>query len=116
MRLGQPDSRSSHWTIALSEQRFYFLLFAFALIHLWLSSWLAPSEDELYYWCWSRNLQWSYFDHAPLVAFLIAASTWILGDSLLAIRFFACIGGVAILWLLSTLTESKRMLGLLFFC
>lgn len=29
--------------------------------------------DEAYYWAWSRHLDWSYFDHPPLVAWLIAA-------------------------------------------
>jgi hypothetical protein len=27
--------------------------------------------DEAYYWTWSRSLEWSYFDHPPLVAWLI---------------------------------------------
>ncbi len=29
--------------------------------------------DEAYYWTWSHRLDWSYFDHPPLVAWLIAA-------------------------------------------
>jgi 4-amino-4-deoxy-L-arabinose transferase-like glycosyltransferase len=31
---------------------------------------LAP--DEAYYWNWSRHLDWGYFDHPPLVAWLMA--------------------------------------------
>ena len=30
-------------------------------------------SDEAYYWQWSRHLAWGYFDHAPAVAWLIAA-------------------------------------------
>ena len=29
--------------------------------------------DEAYYWQWSRHLDWGYYDHSPLVAWLIAA-------------------------------------------
>jgi 4-amino-4-deoxy-L-arabinose transferase-like glycosyltransferase len=29
--------------------------------------------DEAYYWQWSRHLAWGYFDHPPLIAWLIAA-------------------------------------------
>jgi 4-amino-4-deoxy-L-arabinose transferase-like glycosyltransferase len=28
--------------------------------------------DEAYYWQWSRHLDWGYFDHPPLVAWLMA--------------------------------------------
>ncbi|WP_375761460.1 ArnT family glycosyltransferase [Corallococcus exercitus] len=29
--------------------------------------------DETYYWQWARHLAWGYFDHPPMVAWLIAA-------------------------------------------
>jgi 4-amino-4-deoxy-L-arabinose transferase-like glycosyltransferase len=29
--------------------------------------------DEAYYWQWARHLDWGYYDHPPLVAWLIAA-------------------------------------------
>jgi 4-amino-4-deoxy-L-arabinose transferase-like glycosyltransferase len=43
--------------------------------------------DEIYYLQWSRYPAASYYDHPPMVAWWIAASTWLLGDSLLGIRF-----------------------------
>lgn len=37
--------------------------------------------DEAYYWLWSRHLAWGYFDHPPLIAWLISLSTpWIGGQ------------------------------------
>jgi len=42
--------------------------------------------DEAYYWVWSKRLDWSYFDHPPMVAWLIAAATRVFGDSPLAVR------------------------------
>ena len=49
-----------------------------ALLALWrlhLSAALQLHPDEAYYWLWSRYLDWSYFDHPPMVAYFIWAST-----------------------------------------
>ncbi|PTL84307.1 4-amino-4-deoxy-L-arabinose transferase [Vitiosangium sp. GDMCC 1.1324] len=48
--------------------------------------------DEAYYWQWSRHLDWGYYDHPPLVAWLIAA----LGIRLTALLCGA--GTVAAVW------------------
>lgn len=47
--------------------------------------------DEAYYWAWSRHLAFGYLDHPPMVAWLIAATSW-LGHSSLAVRlpFIVC--------------------------
>jgi 4-amino-4-deoxy-L-arabinose transferase-like glycosyltransferase len=44
--------------------------------------------DEAYYWQWSKNLAWGYYDHPPLVAFMIRAGTALFGDTSLGVRFF----------------------------
>jgi undecaprenyl-diphosphatase len=51
---------------------------------------LAP--DEAQYWDWSRRLEWSYATKPPLVAWLIALSSSVLGDTYLGVRFFALVG------------------------
>ena len=43
--------------------------------------------DEGYYWEWSRHLAPSYYDHPPAVAYLIAASTRVLGRTPFAVHF-----------------------------
>ena len=78
--------------------------------HLLLASQLPPAEDELYYWCWSRELQLSYYDHPPLCAYLVRLSTSVLGDTLVGIRFFACLGAVVVLGVVAQLAD-RRMLG-----
>jgi undecaprenyl-diphosphatase len=48
------------------------------LVFLWrlyLSSTLQLHPDEAYYWLWSRNLDMSYFDHPPMVAYFIRLTT-----------------------------------------
>jgi hypothetical protein len=45
--------------------------------------------EEAYYWSWSLQLDWSYFDHPPLIAWLIRAVTSLAGRSVFAIRLTA---------------------------
>lgn len=46
-------------------------VFVFALgVKILLAAILPLSNDEAYYWVWSHNLQWSYYDHPAGVAWL----------------------------------------------
>jgi hypothetical protein len=62
------------------------LLAAVVVARLLLTRALGLFNDEAYYWEWSRHLAASYFDHAPAVAYAIAASTRLLGRSALAVH------------------------------
>src|SRR5262245_15833853 len=42
--------------------------------------------DEAYYWQWSKNLAWGYYDHPPMIAFMIRAGTELFGDTSLGVR------------------------------
>ncbi|MBR0715191.1 glycosyltransferase family 39 protein [Bradyrhizobium liaoningense] len=42
--------------------------------------------DEAYYWMWSKNLAGGYYDHPPMVAYVIRAGTLIGGDTELGVR------------------------------
>src|SRR4249920_4070660 len=42
--------------------------------------------DEAYYWMWSKNLAGGYYDHPPMVAFVIRLGTMIAGDTELGVR------------------------------
>ncbi|MFT4627203.1 MAG: hypothetical protein ACI8PZ_005884 [Myxococcota bacterium] len=42
--------------------------------------------DEAYYWVWSQQLAWGYYDQPPAIAGWLAASRALLGDSELALR------------------------------
>ncbi|GMR20220.1 MAG: hypothetical protein BMS9Abin36_0815 [Gammaproteobacteria bacterium] len=48
-------------------------------------------DDEAYYWVWSRNLSWSYYDHPPMVAWLVYLATSVLGDEPWVIRLPAIV-------------------------
>jgi len=94
------------------------------LLFCWQWSDYDLAQDEAHYWDWSRHLDWSYYSKGPLVAWIIAGSTWVLGDlaqswtgsMTAAVRTPAVIFGTLLIWCLVRLGEvlfqSKR-LGLL---
>jgi 4-amino-4-deoxy-L-arabinose transferase-like glycosyltransferase len=68
---------------------------------------LAP--DEAYYWTWSRNLQWGYYDHPPLVGFLIRIGTAVAGNGEFGVRLiWTAIGFLLTVVLYAT---GQRMFG-----
>ena len=42
--------------------------------------------DEAYYWMWSKSLAGGYYDHPPMVAYVIRAGTTIAGDTEFGVR------------------------------
>ena len=50
--------------------------------------------DELYYVACADHLDWGYVDHPPLIAFVTAATRFVLGDSLPALRFPCLLAGL----------------------
>jgi len=58
--------------------------------------------DEAYYWYYAQELAWGYFDHPPMVAFLIAMGSWFFQGEL-GVRFMSTllsVGTYVLLWLL----------------
>ncbi|KAF0184557.1 MAG: hypothetical protein FD164_413 [Nitrospirae bacterium] len=50
---------------------------------------LDLSPDEAHYWEWARRLDLSYYSKGPVIAYLIAAGTWLFGDTAWGVRCFA---------------------------
>jgi undecaprenyl-diphosphatase len=65
--------------LALSLFRYYYIL----------TGPVDLSPDEAHYWEWSRRLDLSYYSKGPAIAYLIALTTRIMGDTVFAVRFFA---------------------------
>src|SRR5579871_5953924 len=47
---------------------------------------LPLSADEAYHWLWSKHLAAGYFDHPPMIAWLIRAGTALFGDTPFGVR------------------------------
>ncbi|CAM1344110.1 ArnT family glycosyltransferase [Tenacibaculum amylolyticum] len=67
---------------------FLTLLFVVNLIQGYSTDLLA---DEAYYWTYSNELSWGYFDHPPMVAIWISISKLFFSSSELSVRFFSSI-------------------------
>ncbi len=82
---------------------------------------LPLSADEAYYWLWSQHPAWGYFDHPPMIAWLIRAGTWVLGDTPLGVRLAGVVLSLPATWLvwraaaLILKDEDRAALAALFF-
>jgi len=55
-------------------------------------AWVIPiSPEEAYHWNFARHLDWSYYDHPPMLAWAIALGRLILGDTELGVRLLPVI-------------------------
>ena len=66
--------------------------------------------DEAYYWYYSLTPSWGYFDHPPMVGWMIALGTLIF-DNELGVRLLSCLlgtGTILLLWMLTDHPEKTR--------
>ncbi len=59
---------------------------------VFLIGFLELSFDEAYYWIYSQNLSFGYFDHPPVIGAVIKVGTFLFGHNEFGVRF----GGVAL--------------------
>lgn len=71
--------------------------------------------DEAYHWEWSRRLDWAYYDHPGMVAWILKAFTSVFGVNTFAARLPALIcmaGSLAIFWRIASMTFKSEKIGL----
>jgi dolichol-phosphate mannosyltransferase len=63
---------SRHWPLAL------IIVAGFTALRAALAAQLPVISSEAYYWLWSRELAWGYYDHPPIVALVMRlGSPWL---------------------------------------
>lgn len=65
------------------------------LLGLWLVLAMPIFAQEAYYWCYSQHPDLSYFDHPPLIAWMILVGGKLAGDGALGIRLVTWAAGLA---------------------
>lgn len=83
-------------------KQFYYFLTAILALNIVQSFFTELIYDEAYYWYYSQDMAWGYFDHPPMVALLIKISSLFFHGEL-GVRFMSSILSVVnilILWLL----------------
>lgn len=85
---------------------FLFFLMIF-IINFGISGSLELSFDEAYYWLYSQNLSFGYFDHPPFVAFAIKFGTLIFGNTEIGVRFGSNVLAILSYILILKATDAK---------
>ncbi|MBI3584522.1 MAG: glycosyltransferase family 39 protein [Nitrospinae bacterium] len=91
------------------------LIYLILIIVFHLSFWFAISSnltihpDEADHWVWSQHLSWGYFEHPPMIAFVIRLFTNIFGDKWYAIEL--CSQSMSILTIIFLFILSKELFG-----
>lgn len=93
-----------------SEQRWLWpFIITISLLKLIAAGTLELSEDEAYYWCWSQQLDWGYFDHPPMIAYFISLGTKIFGHTELGVRVVGILLGIPMLVLCHRMTRGSLL-------
>src|ERR1700756_1089409 len=90
----EPDGRSAPMRLPSLGSYAAAMLVGVGAITMFRLLWLAlqPADlfpDEAQYWVWSQKLALGYYSKPPLVAWLIALTTGLCGDSEFAVRLSA---------------------------
>lgn len=78
------------FTDASVKTAFKLILF-FSFLRLIFIAFIPITPQEAYYWYYSQNPDWSYFDHPPVAAYSIWLGTNIFGDNSFGVKFMAVI-------------------------
>ncbi|EAQ99893.1 ArnT family glycosyltransferase [Maribacter sp. HTCC2170] len=89
---------------------FLILLGSILVLNLLQANFTELIFDESYYWHYAKNMAWGYFDHPPMVAFLIKISSFFFKGEL-GVRFMSCLlsaGTFIFLWLAIDNTNKEK--------
>ncbi|MEK7845741.1 MAG: glycosyltransferase family 39 protein, partial [Nitrospinota bacterium] len=97
----------------MKKERAIIYLILIILFHLFfwftISSNLTIHPDEADHWVWSRFLSWGYYEHPPMIAFVIRFFTIIFGDTWYAIEI--CSQSLSFLTILFMFLLAKELFG-----
>ncbi|MCS6979936.1 MAG: glycosyltransferase family 39 protein [Flavobacteriales bacterium] len=86
-----------------------FCLAAWMGLNLWHASAIPLLADEMYYAAWAQHPSWSYFDHPPLIAWLIRAGQMLVAGQL-GVRLPALVCHLGtLLWAWHILGDAKKL-------
>jgi 4-amino-4-deoxy-L-arabinose transferase-like glycosyltransferase len=93
--------------------------FSSLLLRLWIANTFPITGDEAFFYWWGVYPDWGYYDHPPMVGWLIAAMRATLGDSLWSIRLpvvLLPLGiGAALWWALHGVDKTRAGWAVAFF-
>src|SRR5260370_19627769 len=82
-----PSGRAPESPSCVQQKHYWLVALLVVTAVRFLMAWVIPiSPEEAYHWNFARHLDWSYYDHPPLLAWAIALGRLLLGDTALGIR------------------------------
>ena len=79
-----------NYILGNKNKTFIILAIVILLVNLFQAFFTELSDDEAYYWMFSQNLDWGYFDHPPMIALMIKAGYSVFANEL-GVRVFPVI-------------------------
>jgi hypothetical protein len=85
----------------ISIQTYFILgfLLIWAILNLLSAAYTGLAHDEAYYWMYSKNIDWSFYDHPPAVALMIKAGYFLFANAF-GVRLVNVLTGCISLFLL----------------
>src|SRR5882724_13501001 len=74
------------------------IVLALVALRLVAAAFTPITFDEAYYWMWSKSLAGGYYDHPPMVAFVIRLGTMVAGDTELGVRLVSILLALPMSW------------------
>ena len=71
------------------KKRFWIIFGASILLRLFVIAKIGLGDDEVYHWVWAQHLSLSYYDHPPLVTYIIWFLTKLFGDTAFVVHLEA---------------------------
>jgi 4-amino-4-deoxy-L-arabinose transferase-like glycosyltransferase len=73
-------------------------ILALVALRLVAAAWTPLTFDEAYYWMWSKYLAGGYYDHPPMVAYVIRLGTMMAGDTEFGVRLVSILLALPMSW------------------
>src|ERR1700688_4665451 len=73
-------------------------ILALVVLRLAAAAWTPLTFDEAYYWMWSKHLAGGYYDHPPMVAYVIRLGTLMAGDTEFGVRLVSILLALPMSW------------------
>ncbi|TNF45398.1 MAG: hypothetical protein EP310_01670 [Bacteroidetes bacterium] len=91
------------------EKKHWLLLAGWLLINILQSVFTNLHSDEAYYWMYSKNLEWGFFDHPPMTALLIFINDSLMHNELGVRVFFILLSTLTLAMIMNELNEKKDL-------
>lgn len=106
-----PPGPLARWLIATA--------LASLALRLWIAFAFPITGDEAFFYWWGVFKDWGYYDHPPMVGWLIGLMRWLLGDATWAIRLPVVLLplalGALLWWALAPLNRERATWAVLLF-